>query len=55
MIREEGEAKREEKQESLYTQNPFLQPDYQCIHHLPPGLQGYLAKGSDTGKRVALD
>ena len=50
MMREEGEAKREEKQESLYTQNPFLQyPD------LPPGLQGYLAKGSDTGKRVALD
>ena len=46
MIREEGEAKREEKQESLYTQNPSSNIRItKCFYQ----VQGYLAKGRIQG------
>ena len=46
MMREEGEAERQEKQESLYTQNPsFIIRITKCFHHLPPGA-GLFSQGS---------
>ena len=52
MMGEEGEAERQEKQESLYTQNPSsIIRITKCFYHLPPST-ALFSQGAVVG---ALD